>query len=259
MATFPANGRAFHVQLLGRGRPVVMVHGLVFGNLSSWFLTVGPRLARDRRVVLYDLRGHGRSEPATEGFRLVDMAADLAALIEALPDVAPPVDLVGHSYGGLVPLQLAIDRPDRVRRIVVVDAPVPPFHQRDLDAFVPVDPEELLRNIPEAGEYLSALPEALRATVTGERRRRRRRDDLARFRDETTVLADLEAEPPLPVEVIDRPVLCVYGRTSPFREKGERLAAAIPGARLVLLDAGHVIPYEAPAELAREITGFLDG
>jgi pimeloyl-ACP methyl ester carboxylesterase len=94
--------------------------------------------------------------------------------------------------------------------------------------------------------------------VTGERRRRRRRDDLTRFRDETTVLADLEAEAPLAVERIARPVLCVYGRTSPFREKGERLAAAIPGAALTILEAGHVIPYEAPAELARVTLDFLD-
>ncbi|HUP19567.1 MAG TPA: alpha/beta hydrolase [Gemmatimonadota bacterium] len=259
MATVRANGRAFHVQTLGRGAPMAMVHGLVFGNLSSWYLTVAPRLARNRKVLLYDLRGHGRSEPATEGFRLADMAADLAALIEAAPEFEPPVDLVGHSYGGLIPLQLALNRPDLVRRVVVVDAPVPPFHQSDLDAFVPVDPESLLHDIPQAAEFLSALPESLRANVTGERRQRRRREDLARFRDETSVLDDLKAEPPLAVERIDRPVLCVYGRTSPFREKGERLAAAIPGARLSLLEAGHVIPYEAPAELAREIDGFLDG
>ena len=236
-----------------------MVHGLVFGNLSTWYLTVAPRLAPFHQVCLYDLRGHGRSEPATEGFRLVEMAADLAGLIEAVPGVAPPVDLMGHSYGGLVPLRLAIDRPELVRRIVVVDAPVPPFKKSDLDAFVPVDPASLLHDIPQAAEHLSILPESLRVHVTGDRRRRRRRDDLTRFRDETTVLADLEAEPPVPVERIDRPVLCVYGRTSPFREKGERLAAAIPGARLTLLDAGHVIPSEAPAELARVTLEFLDG
>lgn len=257
MATVRANGRDFHVQLLGQGPPVVMVHGLVFGNLSTWYLTVAPRLASSRRVILYDLRGHGRSGPATEGFRLTDMAADLAGIVEALEGVEPPVDLVGHSYGGLVPLQLALERPDLVRRAVVVDAPVPPFQKSDLDSFVPVDPESLLQNIPQAAEHLSLLPESLRAHVTGERRRRRRRDDLARFRDETTVLADLEAEPPVPVERLTRPVLCVYGRTSPFRSKGEALAAAIPGARLELLDAGHVIPYEAPGDLARVIHEYL--
>lgn len=234
-----------------------MVHGLVFGNLSTWYLTVAPRLAPSHRVVLYDLRGHGRSEPATEGFRLADMAADLAGLIEAMEGVEPPVDLAGHSYGGLVPLQLAIERPDLVRRAIVVDAPVPPFQKSDLDAFVPVDPASLLHDIPQAAEHLSVLPASLRAHVTGERRRRRRRDDLSRFRDETTVLADLEAEPPVPVERVARSVLCVYGRRSPFREKGERLAASIPGARLTLLDAGHVIPYEAPAELTRVIHEFL--
>lgn len=259
MATVRANGRDFHVQILGQGAPLFMVHGLVFGNLSTWYLTVAPRLAPSHRVFLYDLRGHGKSGPATEGFRLADMTADLAALIEAAEGVVPPVDLVGHSYGGLVPLRLAIDRPELVRKVVVVDAPVPPFQKSDLDAFVPVDPASLLHDIPQAAEHLSVLPESLRAHVTGERRRRRRRDDLTRFRDETTVLADLEAEAPLPLERIDRPVLCVYGRTSPFREKGERLAAAIPGATLTLLDAGHVIPYEAPGELARVTLAFLNG
>lgn len=257
MATVRANGRTFHVQVLGDGPPVAMVHGLVFGNLSSWYLTVAPRLARSRRIVLYDLRGHGRSHAATDGFRLADMAADLTGVLEAV-EAEPPVDLVGHSYGGLVPLRLALDRPDLVRRIVVVDAPVPPFGERDLEAFAP-DPERLIRDIPETGGYASALPAALRATVTGERRSRRRRESLTRLRDGTSLSDDLHAEPSLPVEAVDRPVLCVYGRGSPFRETGERLAAAIPGARLSLLDAGHVIPYEAPVELAREIEGFLDG
>jgi 3-oxoadipate enol-lactonase len=236
-----------------------MVHGLVFGNLSMWYFTVAARLALRHRVLLYDLRGHGNSEPASEGFRLADMAADIAGILEAADGIEPPVDLVGHSYGGLVPLQLALDRPELVRRVVVVDAPVPPFHKSDLEAFLPVDPASLLRDIPRAAEHLSLLPAPLRAQLTGERWRRRRRDSLARFRDETTVMADLEVELPLPLERIERPVLCVYGRTSPFREKGERLAAAIPGARLVLLDSGHAIPYEAPDELARWILEFLDG
>ena len=81
MPLIEAAGRRFHVQQLGSGRPVVLIHGLVIGNLATWFFGVAPLLARSRAVLLYDQRGHGLSPPAESGFDLATSSADLAGVL----------------------------------------------------------------------------------------------------------------------------------------------------------------------------------
>ena len=70
MSVVTARDLAFHVQELGSGPPVVMLHGLLVGSLASWYFTAAPALASRHRVRMYDLRGHGRSAPARTGYDL---------------------------------------------------------------------------------------------------------------------------------------------------------------------------------------------
>lgn len=252
MPLIQANGLAFHVQTLGAGPPVVMIHGLFLGNLATWYFTAAPALARRHRVLLYDLRGHGRSAAAARGYDLATMAADLAAILDAA-GIGEPVDLVGHSYGGVIALRLALDAPGRVRRLALVEAPLPPASLADLDSYLETDPQE----------YLQAVPATLRRTTiraTG-RRVRRTRAALEARRDDTSLVADLRAEPDFDDAALARlphPALCVYGARSVCRPAGERLARVLPAARLVELDGGHMLPLECPAELTRTLAEFLD-
>lgn len=253
-----AGGREVHVQSMGEGDPLVLVHGLVFANLTSWFLTVAPRLAARRRALVYDLRGHGKSEPARSGFDLSTMAGDLGDLLDAI-EIDEPVDLGGHSFGGAIPLRFAIDAPERVRRLVIVDAPMPPFDPEDLRSFGSIDPEEALRTLPDPSDVLDGLDWH---HMIGERQRRLRKDRFARFRDETTVVEDLKAEPALPAGALAGltvPTLLVYGSDSPFLPVGEALAGTLPDAELVVLDGGHLLPIQKPTETARAIESFLGG
>lgn len=256
-----ANGLSFHVQALGDGAPLAVVHGLVFGDLSSWYFTAAPRLALSRRVLLYDLRGHGRSEPATTGFDLATMRDDLEAVLDAVEGFGSgPVDVAGHSYGGPVALRLAIDRPERVRRLVLVDAPLPPFDLEETRSFLPLDPVEAIATIPDPEQTVD-LPEHIRRARRSERRSRLKRDRLARFRDETSLRADMESEPPFTdaeIGGLAAPTLCVYGNRSPFLEIGRRIAATAPDGRLEVLDGGHLLPIERPAELVAAMDAFLD-
>ena len=80
---------------------------------------------RHADVLLYDLRGHGKSERTPAGYRVVDMVADLAALLEALGLEDRPVDIVGNSYGGLVAVTFARLHPERTASLVLVDAHIP--------------------------------------------------------------------------------------------------------------------------------------
>ena len=261
MPLIAAAGRAFHIQRLGSGSPVVLIHGLVIGNLATWFFGVAPRLARHRSVLLYDQRGHGLSAPAESGFDLATSSADLTSLLAAVEGFGGAVDVVGHSYGGAVALRFALDAPDRVRRLVVLDAPLPPFDPAEAAARVKnVDAEQIERVLALDHQQFSDLASKLAA---GRGRRGTRRADRARrLGGGTTVLADLTSEPAIDPEglsALHRPVLCLYGSTSPFRGRADDLAAALPDARVVELAGGHLLPLECPAEVVRVVEEFLDG
>jgi len=246
-------GRDVHVQELGSGPAVVMVHGLVIGSLASWFFTAAPALARHHRVRMYDLRGHGRSAPAAEGYGITSLVADLAAVTA---DLAAPFDVVGHSWGGLVALGFARAHPERVRRLVVVEAPLPPSRALELSAFLGAD-----ASLPQ--RLLDALPATLRAAVAGGSRQAQRLlaavDTLVH---RSTLLADVRAEPdPSDAELaaIRAPALLAYGDRSACVAAGERLARALPDSKLVVLPGGHNLHLDARDALTDAIAGHLDG
>src|SRR5678815_1667039 len=76
MPLVAANGLQFHVQELGDGRPVVMLHGLLIGSLASWYFTVAPALAPAHRCRLYDLRDHRAEAVADEVERRVEIGGE---------------------------------------------------------------------------------------------------------------------------------------------------------------------------------------
>ena len=228
-----------------------MLHGLLVGNLATWYFTGAPALARTHHVLLYDLRGHGRSERPRAGYDLATMARDLEALAD---EFSPePLLLVGHSYGALIALRFALDNPDRVRRLALVEAPLPPGSFGEITGFMSRRPDEMIE----------AMPPALRAYLQGGGRRARRLvSSLAALATETSLLADIAREPDLPDDVLARlrcPVLCVYGRDSACAPVGERLARVIDDCTLVTLDGGHFLPLEAAPEVAQTLVEFANG
>ena len=95
MADLDVRGLRFNVVQMGPGDeppsddpyagyrlPVVFLHGLIMDNLSSFFYTIAPAVARTTDAVLYDLRGHGMSAMPASGYTPTDMAADLAMLMD---------------------------------------------------------------------------------------------------------------------------------------------------------------------------------
>lgn len=115
-------GVAIHVRTAGQGPPVLMLHGHP-QTLATWH-AVAPALSVTHRVVLMDLRGYGASsKPPSSGdhaaYAKRAMARDAAAVMRALGHDTYAV--VGHDRGGRVAHRLALDHPEAVERVAVLD------------------------------------------------------------------------------------------------------------------------------------------
>jgi pimeloyl-ACP methyl ester carboxylesterase len=255
------NGLTFHSQVLGEGEPVCLLHGLLVGSLATWYFGAAPRLAKKRKVLVYDLRGHGQSERAPTGYGLSSMADDLDAMLEDFaPPGGPKVTLVGHSYGALVALHFALLQPGRVARLALIEAPLPPWRVDEVGDLSADGPDQMLK----------ALPPTLADSVRRGGRAAGRLVDRLRFlMTESSLSKDLAQEtgfnltPSSPLmkalPSLKMPVLCLYGSRSSCRPVGEKLARAIRGAQLKIVEGGHFLPAEAPQALADELERFLDG
>jgi len=105
----------------------LIAHGL-FGSGRNWGV-IARRLADNRDVITVDMRNHGES-PRFSSHGYPEMAQDLAEVIEAF---GAPMDVLGHSMGGKAAMQLALTRPELVRKLVVADiAPVAYGHDQSM-------------------------------------------------------------------------------------------------------------------------------
>lgn len=232
-------------------RVTVCLHGLVTGNMATWYSTLALPLSTQRQVILYDLRGHGGSSVPSQGFDLDSQAADLAAILAELLPADSHVDLVGHSVGALIALQFALRYPQRVTSLVLVDAPVPANQWVGPSLVAATD-----RNGVAA--WIDEQPLLSTAAVTG-RRRERLRQRVERLLFDTTLVADVLAmgwPDPVALAALTVPTLLVYGRHSPCVSAGEALASTLATAELVLVDAGHDVPIQAAEPLLAHIQRF---
>lgn len=251
MADVTLNGILHHVQRLGEGEAVVFLHGLVMDNLSSWFFTVATQVARTHRVVLYDYKGHGRSEAATSGYSLEALSDDLIALLDH--EGIERVRLVGHSFGGTLALATAL-RSDRVTGLVLVDplVPEPGWGQRMVGTLVL---DEDVRNTVIADRFQAWLGRH-------SQRKRTRLEKHARFLvEETSLLADLQHSAWWPLEAfaaIQVPVRMLNGADSDVRPECERLEAVLPNVHTTWIPGSHSILWEQTETVRDAIVAALD-
>lgn len=112
------------------GEPVLLIHAFA-SQSASWANTAEALAGQGFQVIAPDLRGHGRSD-WTPTYALADFEDDLSALLDALGLGA--INLIGHSLGGHLALKLATRQPERIRRLVIEAAPVPPRDIADATA-----------------------------------------------------------------------------------------------------------------------------
>lgn len=126
----------------GEGEPLFILHGL-FGSLDNW-QTLGKQWAETHSVYLIDLPNHGKSYH-TDSFSYDQMSDAVAALCDDLG--MDKVILLGHSMGGKTAMNFAVNHPDKLSKLIIVDiAPKPyaPHHDLILDGLLSFNPNELL-------------------------------------------------------------------------------------------------------------------
>ena len=138
------------------GRPALLVHGWL--DSSDTWIHLLPELRRTRRVVAPDLRGHGNSEAPDSRYDAAELAGDLAALITAL-ELAPVV-AVAHSMGASLMSRVAVEHPELVHALVLVDPDYggdPRDRERMLAIAEQPDPRAVVRDV---ARMVAAGPDA---------------------------------------------------------------------------------------------------
>jgi len=244
---------------VGRGDPVVLVHGLADDH-RAWRRVVAP-LMLTRRVVLYDLRGHGGSPLGDADGSLAQLGADL---VEVLDDAGLDRAVVaGFSLGGTIAMRAAIDAPERVAALALVGtssrvnraargwyeerAAMAERDDPELRKTLDGDTEDVYRNRPEEIE-------------AGLRIRRESTADPRGFANACLAMASLN-ERPLDDELaaIGVPTVILAGDADQHcpPRASEIIAEKIPGGTMqVLEDTGHPLPVERPDEVADAILGL---
>jgi haloalkane dehalogenase len=251
---------------MGSGEPVVLLHGIP--TWSFLYADVIPLLEPHCRLLAPDFLGHGWSDRRDRFDRsLVAQTAAILGLLDAL-DVERAT-FVGHDTGGGVALILGIEHPDRVARLVLSNVvaydswPIgdmialsdPTWRDKpaaDVAAFVAGglaagihNPERLSREFREGIVAPYADEEGKISLI---------RNASALNTNHTMALVDRHAE-------IAAPTLVLWGVHDPWQkiDDGVRLAAEIPHAELIRVEASHWIPQDAPEQFAEAILGFLRG
>jgi pimeloyl-ACP methyl ester carboxylesterase len=114
------DGRAVNAIDLGEGPVVVLVHGLG-GNWQNWLEVIPALVDAGHRAIALDLPGFGHSDMPREAISIPGYALAIDAVVDAL-GVVGPVAVAGNSMGGFIAAELAISRPQRVERLVLVSA-----------------------------------------------------------------------------------------------------------------------------------------
>lgn len=256
-------GAELEVHVEGSGEPIVFIHGAGFAD-SFLPLALDPAVRDHYRTIRYRRRGHGGSSPADAPSSIVDDAGDCRALLGALG--VEKAHVVGHSYGGDVALQLAVDAPDTVATLSLF--------------------EPGLLAVPSAPQFFEAVGPIVETYTSGDRTGAVRaffaavggpdwRDHVERNVPGGVEQAENDAarvfESDLPAlqawefganeaAQISQPVLFLLGSDSaPLFSDGRDLARSwFPHMEdAVLNGATHLLQMQRPAEAAAELTDFL--
>lgn len=244
----------------GQGDPIIILHGL-FGTLDNW-QTIAKKLAEEHTVFIVDQRNHGRS-PHDPLHDYPSMAEDLRHFMEE--NWIHRATVIGHSMGGKTAMQFALDYPDMVEKLVVVDISPKAYagnHHEIYDALLSLDLSEV-KGRQDADDHLAKTIHEPGVRLFLMKNLTRQKDGTyalkmnleALHRHYPDILAAIESD-----ENFDEPTLFIRGGQSKHMvaEDGEMIRQLFPQAEIKTIEkAGHWVHADSPKELLEMVTDFL--
>jgi pimeloyl-ACP methyl ester carboxylesterase len=258
MPTVRTNHIDMYYEEAGQGEPLLLLHGLG-SSCDDWELQI-PLFAQHYWVIVPDMRGHGRSDKPPGSYSVPMMAADALGLLDAL-DVGA-AHIVGLSMGGMIAFQLAVDCPERVKSLVIVNSG-PALVARTAGEWLRIRQRLLLARLfspARSGRFISRrlFPKPEQEEARVQLIERWARNDPQAYRASMRALVGWS--------VLDRigaircPVLVISGDRdyTPVDAKRE-YTVRIPGARLVVFDdSGHATPIDQAERFNETVLKFLE-
>lgn len=227
-----------------------------------------PKLAKTRRVIAPDLPNYGQSvKPISADVSINAQSHMLVKFIDALG--VSRADFVGHDIGGGIAQLVAVDHPEKIRKLVLLDSicfdswPIPEFEplmkpeaesDMSLDEFISMMRDFMPNGVHNKSVMTDELIELYLAPWSSKDGKRAFFRNLRRLNKEyTQAIAD-------ELEHLPHQTLVIWGEKDPFQkpEYATKLAEAIPNAELVWIkDAGHWLIDEKPDEIGDRINQFL--
>ncbi len=247
----------------GQGDPIIILHGL-FGTLDNW-QTIAKKFAANHTVFILDQRNHGNS-PHSDAFNYSILTEDLYQFMT--DHWIYNAIIIGHSMGGKVAMQFAMNYPDMVEKLIVIDV-APVQYKRGHDAvFNALDAINLdtLQNRKEAELILNDkldndtgtvqfLLKNLSRDAHNSKYEWKMNYEVLKLKYEEVIKPILFDQP------FEAPTLFVKGAKSDYilDEYWEYIKKGFPNAQLIsIADAGHWVHADKPAELLIEIDTFIE-
>jgi pimeloyl-ACP methyl ester carboxylesterase len=145
------NGLKMYYEVYGSGKPIVLLHGSYMTIPLNWSHII-PMLAKNRKVIVMELQGHGRTRDIPREISYEGMADDVSGLLKHLK--IDSSDILGYSMGGGVAFQMAVRHPEQVRRMVVLSGAY--THDgwwADVEAMYPTINADMFKGSPIQKQY----------------------------------------------------------------------------------------------------------
>ena len=251
-------GVRLHYEEAGAGPPLVLLHG-IGASRQDWEFNV-PTFAQNYRVITPDLRGFGLSE-RSGNYGVATFAGDIWLLLEQLG--VADFHLIGHSMGGAVALQMAVDRPERIRRLVAADT-LPSFQTNTFGKRILFAYRYLMMGVLGPQRLSSAVAAKLFPNPDQQALRERATagglaNDRAVYLETLKALLGWNVLESL--QRLTMPVLVVAAEHDYFPVgDAEAFARLLHDARLkIFAGMHHALPLEAPQAFNTAVLRFLSG
>ncbi|HVY89425.1 MAG TPA: alpha/beta fold hydrolase [Hyphomonadaceae bacterium] len=249
MPRLKRDGVAIYYEVHGQGPVILLSHG--YSATSQMWRGQIAALSNRRKLVIWDMRGHGQSDYPEDPALYSEQAtvADMAAILDAVG--ADKAIVGGLSLGGYMSLAFNRAHPERVRALLIIDTG-PGFKKDEAR-------EGWNVTARKTGERYRTEGLGVLASASAERRmsQHRNAEGLARAADGMLTQRDARVIESLPG--ISVPSLVLVGADDkPFLAAADYMAAKIPGAaKVVIPNAGHAANIDQPEAFNRAVTEFL--